>query len=431
MEKYFLAIDIGASSGRHILSCGDELKEVYRFPNGVVNRDGRLYWDTEKLLSEIKEGIKRAFKECKDIASLAIDTWGVDYVLMDGDREIMPCYAYRDCRGELASEKVHALIPFEKLYKKTGITYNSFNSIYQFYDDRLSGRLDKATDFLMLPEYFSYKLTGVKKHEYTNATTTGLLNCVTGEFDDEIISALGLKKEFFGETVKPGYSLGMMKEEIAKELGGNCEVVLCASHDTASAVYGIPMEGNSPYISSGTWSLLGIKTEKAITDKGEDISNEGGVGYFRHQKNIMGMWVVNRLRDTLDREMTFGEMAAAAENSDYKEIFDVNDESLFAPENMKQAVLALLKNKGAKMPATEADIISSVYHSLAFGYAETYRRLEENTGKTYNDLYIVGGGAKNQTLNRLTAEYSGKNVIALPIEATALGNIKIQRERFL
>lgn len=162
MEKYFLAIDIGASSGRHILSCGDELKEVYRFPNGVVNRDGRLYWDTEKLLAEIKEGIKRAFKECKNIASLAIDTWAVDYVLMDGDREIMPCYAYRDCRGELASEKVHALIPFEKLYKKTGITYNSFNSIYQFYDDKLSGRLDKATDFLMLPEYFSFKLTGVK-----------------------------------------------------------------------------------------------------------------------------------------------------------------------------------------------------------------------------------------------------------------------------
>lgn len=430
----FLAIDIGASSGRHIVATvnGSEttLKEVYRFPNGVTEKNGRLYWDIERLFTEIKEGIKRAFSEFGEIVSLSIDTWGVDYVLMNGESEILPCYAYRDVRGERAAENVHKIIPFKDLYKKSGIAYQPFNTVYQLYDDKLNGRLEKATDFLMLPEYFSYKLTGVKKKEYTNATTTGLLNCVTGCFDKEIISALGLKAEIFKETVKSGASLGKMKESVAAEVGGNCEVVLCASHDTASAVYGIPMEGNSPYISSGTWSLLGIKTEKAITDKGEDISNEGGVGYFRHQKNIMGMWVVNRLRDTLDTEMSFKEMDEAAAKSDYKEIFDVNDESLFAPENMKKAVLKLLKDKNAPAPETEGDIISSVYHSLAYGYAETYRRLEENTGKTYNDLYIVGGGAKNKILNALTAEYSGKNVVALPIEATALGNIKIQTERY-
>ena len=434
MKPQFLAIDIGASSGRHILGYEDNgevvLNEVYRFKNGVVKENGRLLWDVQSLFLEIKNGIKKAFEFTKNIVSLSIDTWGIDYVLLKDDKEVLPCYAYRDIRGELATNKVHNIISYEELYKFTGVTYNSYNTIYQLYDDLQNGRLDGVTDFLMLPEYFSYKLTGVKAKEYTNATTTGLVNAVTKDFDKQIINKLGFNEQIFKTPVMPGFELGSLKCDIANEVGGNCKVILCASHDTASAVYGIPMEGNSPYVSSGTWSLLGIKTQNAIVDRGSDISNEGGVGYFRHQKNIMGMWLVNRLQETLDSKLSLKEMDALAEQSNYSEVFDVNDNSLFAPENMKLAILSLLDKTGKKMPESEGDIISSVYHSLAYGYAQTYKSLEENTGKTYKELYIVGGGAKNKVLNALTEKYSGKKVIALPIEATALGNLKIQIEKY-
>ncbi|MBO5928348.1 MAG: rhamnulokinase [Clostridia bacterium] len=434
MKEYFLAIDIGASSGRHIIGSYNngevELEEVYRFKNGVDQVGDRLLWDVNRLFNEIKAGIKIAFAKNSNIKSLAIDTWGVDYVLLNGDTEILPCYAYRDERGALAAEKVHKIIDFSELYARTGIAYESFNSIYQLYDDSINGRLDNATDFLMLPEYFSYKLTGIKKKEWTDATTTGLISVKTGDFDMEIVEKLGLNKEIFKTPLTPPAVVGNLKPELVSELGGDCKVVLCASHDTASAVYGIPMEGNSPYISSGTWSLLGIKTEKAIVDCGENLSNEGGVSYYRHQKNIMGMWLVNRLKDEVCPDTDFVSIASMAEQSGYNVIFDVNDKTLFAPKDMKKAILDLLEKTAKEMPKTDADIFSSIYHSLAYGYAKTYREIENNTKKTYENLYIVGGGAKNKLLTKLTEQYLGKKVIALPIEATAIGNIKIQYERW-
>lgn len=434
MSNCFLAIDIGASSGRHIIGKfnGTEivLEEVYRFKNGADEIDGRLYWDLDRLFSNIKEGIKKAFSVSKNIKSLAIDTWGVDYVLLNGDEEILPVFAYRDERGAKAALKVHGIIPFKELYSKTGISYEPFNSIYQLYDDKINGRLDKATDFLMLPEYFSYKLTGVKSKEWTEATTTGLVNAKTGEFDFDIISRLGLKKELFKPLSVPPKKIGNLKPELVKELGGDCEVVLCASHDTASAIYAIDMEENAPYISSGTWSILGIKTPNAIVDCGENLSNEGGVGYYCHQKNIMGMWLVNRLKEEVCPDASFIEIADMASKSEYSVIFDVNDSTLYAPKNMKQAILALLEKKGEKMPKNNADIFSSIYHSLAFGYAKTYKEIEKNTKTTYNLLYVVGGGGKNKLLVSLTEKYLGKKVIALPIEGTSLGNIKIQYERW-
>ncbi len=434
MKEYFLAIDIGASSGRHIIGSyqnGEiELDEVYRFKNGVDEVDGRLLWDVERLFNEIKQGIKIAFSKCNNIKSLAIDTWGVDYVLLSNEKEILPVYAYRDYRGERAAEKVHKIIEFKELYKRTGISYEPFNSIYQLYDDAINGRLDEATDFLMLPEYFSYKLTGIKKKEWTEATTTGLINAETSDFDKEIIKKLNLNEKVFKTPLTPPALVGRLKPELVEELGGDCEVCLCASHDTASAVYGIPMQENSPYISSGTWSLLGIKTEKAIVDCGENLSNEGGVGYVRHQKNIMGMWLINRLREEVCPDANFVEIAEMADKSGYNVLFDVNDKTLFAPKNMKNAILDLLLKTKEKMPTNDADIFSSIYHSLAANYAKTYREIEKNTGKTYDSLYIVGGGAKNKLLTRLTEEYLGKKVVALPIEATAIGNIKIQYERW-
>ena len=431
--KYYLAIDLGASSGRHIVGYKENgevvLKEVHRFKNGMKNDNGRLTWDVVALFEEIKIGIKKAITAYGKIESLSIDTWGVDYVLMNGDKEILPCYAYRDeVRGN-AYQEVHKIIDFSTLYAKTGIEFNTFNTVYSLYYEKVSGRLDNATDFLLLPEYFTYKLTGKKVKEYTMCTTTGLVNATTHTFDEEIIDKLGLKKTLFGKIEQAGFTVGGFTEEIKAEVGGDITVKICASHDTASAVVAIDMDENSPYISSGTWSLLGIKTDKAITDKGENMSNEGGVNNtFRHQKNIMGMWLISNLKNCLSDNLTFDEMESKAMQSEYKEIFDVNDERFFAPENMKDAILSYLSEYGKVAPKTEGDIISSVYHSLAYGYAKTCELIENNTGKTYDKIYIVGGGAKNTYLNDLTALYSGKKVIALPIEATALGNLKIQME---
>ena len=431
--QYCLAIDIGASSGRHIVGWfeGGEIKteEIYRFPNGMDTLDGHLVWDTDRLFSEVKNGLKLAFEKYPTLSSLSIDTWGVDYVLMNGEEEIKPTYAYRDSRVDEPIKEVHNIIPFADLYSKVGTQFNSFNTIYQLYADKLAGRLDGASDFLMIPEYLMHKLTGVKKKEFTEATTTGLINCETLKFDEEIWSALGFPEELRAELYAPGTLLGKLKSEIAAEVGGNLDVILCATHDTASAVEAIDMETNSPYISSGTWSLLGVKTEKALTDEGSrlaDYSNEGGVGYNRYQKNITGMWIIQSLRKELCPETSYDDIAAMAEKSDFCELFDVNDAAFMAPKSMKNAIRDYLVKLGKSEPQTDADFFNSAYHSLASGYRDAILALEKNTGKTYPEIYIVGGGAKNTYLNSLTEIYTRKKVRALPIEATAIGNLKLQ-----
>ena len=430
--RYFLAIDIGASSGRHIVGWQEEgriqTKEVYRFPNGVHMEDGHLVWHMKDLYASIKAGIREAFKEFPTIESLSIDTWGVDYVLLKGDEEIWPCHAYRDSRTEAVIGLVHEKMPFSELYRHTGCQFQPFNSVYQLYDDKLRGRLEGVTDFLMVPEYLLYKLTGVKMKEYTNATTMGMINAQTGEFDETIIEKLDLPKALFPKLSQPGALMGMLKPEIAQEVGGNCKCILCATHDTGSAVEGIPMEGNHPYISSGTWSLLGVKTPKPITDAGSEeanYSNEGGVGYNRYQKNIMGMWLVNELRRCLCPDMPFPDIVKAAEESVCDILVDANAQQFLAPENMKEAFDQATGNK----LETVGDYFRCAYRSLAISYRDALVELETNTGAKYDKLYIVGGGAKNQFLNDLTQDATGKQVIALPIEATALGNLKIQMEQ--
>ena len=420
--NYYLAIDIGASSGRHIVGWAEDgaikTKEVYRFPNGVKSVDGHLIWDMEALLAEVKAGIAAAKAEFGTISSLSIDTWGVDYVLMQGDREVWPCYAYRDSRTEAVIPKVHELMSFSQLYRRTGCQFQPFNSLYQLFDDKEKGRLEGVTDFLMVPEYLLYKLCGNKAKEYTNATTTGMVNAETGEFDADILAALGLPAALFPKLSQPATVIGDYE-------GIPC--ILCAPLDTGSAVEGIPMDGEELYISSGTWSLLGVKTPKPITDEGSEAanySNEGGVGYNRYQKNIMGMWLVNRLRDELCPDKPFGEIVAEAEASTFDATVDANAAEFMAPESMKAAFDAAL----SVVPQTVGDYFRCAYRSLALSYHEAICQLEQNTGKTYEKLYIVGGGAKNQFLNRLTEEATKKTVIALPIEATALGNLKIQME---
>jgi rhamnulokinase len=421
MTKYYLAVDIGASSGRHIVGWreGGELKtqEVYRFPNGVTEQDGHLTWYIDALLAHVKAGIEKA-REKYEITSLSIDTWGVDYVLLKGDETVCPVYAYRDRRTESAIPAVHEKIPFVELYRRTGIQFQPFNTIYQLFADQLAGRLTEVTDFLMIPEYLMYRLCGVKSHEYTNATTGGMVSAETGAFDPAIVQALGLPEHLFRKLQQPGTVIGEYE---------GIKVLLCATHDTGSAVEGIPMEGDAPYISSGTWSLLGVKTEKPITDEASraaNWSNEGGVGYNRYQKNIMGMWLPNRLRAELCPDKSWGEIVGEAEASAFEETVDANAPIFLAPESMKAAFDSALSAK----PQTLGDYFRCAYRSLALSYRQAIEELEYNTDKKYDKIYIVGGGARNGFLNRLTEQAAGKNVVALPIEATALGNLKIQME---
>ncbi len=428
----FLAIDIGASSGRHIVGYYENgvlnTREVFRFPNGVVTTtDGHLTWDIDALFENVVEGIAKAFGEFSDIKSLSVDTWGVDYVLMKGEEEIRPVYAYRDSRTERFIPQVHSKIPFSELYRRTGCQFQPFNTVYQLYCDMEEGRLNGVTDFLMIPEYILWRLSGVKAKEYTNATTTGLVSAETGEFDLKTIEDLGLPSRLFPSLKQPKSYLGEFRKDIASRVGGNCRLLFCATHDTASAVEGIPMEEDAPYISSGTWSLLGVKTEKAIADPSSEqanYSNEGGVGYNRYQKNIMGMWVGNELRRELAEGISFDKLTEMAKKSDCDIVVDVNAPEFLAPMSMSAA----FDKAAGKKIGEVGDYFRCAYNSLAHSYAKALAELEKNTSKCYAKLYIVGGGAKNKFLNSLTAEATGKTVVALPIEATALGNLKLQSE---
>lgn len=419
---YCLAIDIGASSGRHILGWleGGQIrtKELYRFRNGIQRQNGQMVWDIDQLEWQVKRGIDLALAERPGLESLSIDTWGVDYVLLKDGKPMYPVYAYRDSRTDSVISKVHEKVPFSQLYSRTGCQFQSFNSIYQLYDDLEQGRLEQAENLLMLPEYLLYRLCGIPAREYTNATTMGLVNAKTGAFDGEILRKLGYPQRLFPELSQPGRVLGQYK-------GIKC--ILCATHDTGSAVEGIPMVGNEPYISSGTWSLLGVKTPKPLTDaasQAANYSNEGGVGYNRYQKNIMGMWLVNELKRELCPELSFPEILEKARESKCEILVDANAPEFLAPKSMKAA----FDEKTGCALHTVGDYFRCAYRSLAVSYREALLELERNTGKNYEKLYIVGGGAKNEFLNELTREATGKEVIALPIEATALGNLKIQLE---
>lgn len=428
--KHYLAIDIGASSGRGIIGFKEndqiQLEEIYRFDNGTIQKDNRLYWDVDYLFEQIIICINKA-QENYDIESLSIDTWGVDYVLMNNDTEILPVYAYRDPIRNEIYKKVHEIIKFEDLYKKTGCQFQPFNTIYQLYDDKLNHRLDKATDYLMMPEYFIYKLTGVKVNEYTNASTTGLLNANSKEIDLDIIRKLDIKETIFKKLTQPKTFVGYLKEDVLKRVKKQVKVVLCATHDTASAVEAIPLKSNQIYISSGTWALLGVKTETALTDEKSMItnySNEGGINYNRYQKNIMGNWVINELKNQLDKDKSFNEITNMAKNSNFNEIVDINHQDFLSPVSMKDTFDAHLKTK----PQSNSDYYRCAYLSLANSFNQAILELQENTHKNYDQIYIVGGGAKNEFLNKLTEQFTNIEVIALPIEATSLGNIKVQME---
>ena len=429
--KYALAIDIGASSGRHIIGYkkNNEIvyEEIYRFPNGVKNVNGHLVWDVDALFKEILAGLKKAKTLNKIPDVIGIDTWAVDYALLDENDKLIDCvYAYRDKRTEKSIPEVHKILSHEELYKLCGIQFQPFNTIYQLYEDKMSGRLNKAKSFLMLPDYLHFLLTGNKKQEYTNATSTSMVNADTKTWDKDILSKLGLNKGLFKELSNPGTVVGTFKEDIKEYLGYDAKVVLPATHDTASAVEALDIK-DEPYISSGTWSLLGIKVKDAIRDEKShkgNWSNEGGPGYYRYQKNIMGMWLVQSLRNELCPEKDFVEIAELARNSNFNGIVNANDQAFLAPKSMKEAFDSHL-NKVIKRDLELGDYFRSAYLSLAYLYKESLLELENNTGKVFHNLYIVGGGAKNTFLNELTEQLCQIKVTAIPIEATAIGNLKV------
>ena len=358
---------------------------------------------------------------------IGIDTWAVDYALLDENDKLIDCvYAYRDKRTEKSIPEVHKILPHEELYKLCGIQFQPFNTIYQLYEDKMSGRLSKAKSFLMLPDYLHFLLTGVKKQEYTNATSTSMVNADTKTWDKDILNKLGLNKGLFKELSNPGTVVGTFKEDIKEYLGYDAKVVLPATHDTASAVEALDIK-DEPYISSGTWSLLGIKVKDAIRDEKShkgNWSNEGGPGYYRYQKNIMGMWLVQSLRNELCPEKDFVEIAELARNSNFNGIVNANDQAFLAPKSMKEAFDSHL-NKVIKRDLELGDYFRSAYLSLAYLYKESLLELENNTGKVFHNLYIVGGGAKNTFLNELTEQLCQIKVTAIPIEATAIGNLKV------
>lgn len=438
MEKYYLAVDIGASSGRHMLaSMVDgrmELEEIYRFPNGMDNVNGTLCWDVGRLFTEIKNGLKKCKELGKIPSFMGIDTWAVDYVLLDKeDRILGDTVGYRDSRTNGMDEKVYETISLSALYARTGIQKQIFNTIYQLMAVKQSHPeyLEQAESMLMIPDYFDFLLTGVKKMEYTNATSTQLVDPKTNDWDYELIEMLGYNSKMFRPVSMPGTVVGNFTKEIQEEVGFDCTVVLPATHDTGSAVLAVPTnDDNAIYISSGTWSLMGIERKEAdcsMASMQANFTNEGGYEHrFRFLKNIMGLWMIQSVKKEFEEDLSFAEICERASKENIASIVDCNDDCFFAPQSMIKAVQDFCTNTNQQVPQTVGEISAVVYNSLAYCYGETVKEIEAITGNTYDTIYVVGGGANAGYLNELTAKYTGKKVSAGPTEATAIGNIAVQ-----
>ena len=436
MQKYYLAIDIGASSGRHILGSIENgnlvLEEIYRFKNGGVDRNGEFVWDIENLEYSVIEGLKKCKELGKIPESVGIDTWGVDYALLDeNDNRIGNIFSYRDQRTEAVIDKVFAITPDKELYLRTGIQTQPYNTIFQLFADKESGKLNGAKSLLFTPDYLSYVLTGVKQNEYSIASTSGLINAETRDWDWQIIEKLGYPKEIFLPLSAPGTVIGNLTDKIASEVGFTCKVIAPASHDTASAVMAVPATDNPLYISSGTWSLMGIENAKENTSDLARLSgftNEGGFNKsIRFLKNIMGLWMIQCIKKEYDDKYSFSDFVIEAEKVvGFNSIVEVNDKSFFAPKSMISAVKEYCAKTNQKVPETVGEIVLCVYNSLAKSYKETTEQIEGIYNTKFNSISIVGGGCQNELLNKLTAKWSGKTVLAGPVEATATGNVLSQ-----
>ncbi len=454
MNSCYMAIDIGASSGRAILGYLQKgkmvIEEIHRFDNKQYSRNGHNCWDMDGIWKGITDGLKKCGESGRFPKSISIDTWGVDYQLLDeNDEALGDAVAYRDKRTEGMDVLVEEKISKEEHYRRTGIQKVSFNTIYQLMalkqeDPELLGR---AQSLLLMPDYLAFLLTGVKKQEYTIASTTGLVNAETKSWDMDLIRCLGFPEQLFGPLSMPGETVGLLRPEIAEMVGFQSKVVLPASHDTGSAFLAVPAKDDQAvYLSSGTWSLLGVENERPITSEEsrlQNFTNEGGAWYrYRYLKNIMGLWMIQSIRRELNgveyvagrksrhadgKNWSFPDLIEAAKaESSFASTVDVNDQEFMAPESMIDAVQDACRKSGQAVPESVGQIMQCVYRSLSECYRDSIRELSKLTGKEYTSINIVGGGCQDMYLNSMTASATGLKVYAGPVEGTAIGNLTVQ-----
>lgn len=438
-----LAFDFGASSGRLIMSNFDgnkiDLTEIYRFQNEPVNMGNSYYWDIFRLFYELKNGLKKVSAMGIKPDSMAIDTWGVDYGLLDKDGNLigMPIH-YRDKRTLNVKKEAEKILPFKELYKHTGIQFLEFNTVYQLLCDKMMRPqiIDNADALLFIPDLFNYYLTGKKYNEYTIASTSALINANTKKYDKDIIEKFLIPENIFQNVIYPGKIIGYLTKEIQKETGlDEIPVIAVGSHDTASAVAGTPLEGrNSAYLSCGTWSLLGIENNiPIINDKSfkYNFTNEGGIqDTVRILKNINGLWIIQQLKKSWSEhicKVSFSDIINAAKNAENKNfIINPNDKSFMAPLKMEEAIKEYCLKNGQGCPEGLGEIAIAAYNGLTHEYKNTLTILEKITGRTINTLNIVGGGIQDKFFCKMIHDKMGKKVVTGPVEASAMGNVVMQ-----
>jgi rhamnulokinase len=444
MKTYhFLAFDVGATSGRAMLATvtndSFDLKEIHRFPNAIMGIHGRYYWNVYSLYDNLKKSIAVARDMDIKLDSIGIDTWGCDfgYIAEDGTLLGLP-RAYRDQYTKDAPEHAYELVPRDELYAHTGIQILPFNSIFQIFQaraDKFAPALH-ASKILFIPDLLSYFCTGKMFTEYTVASTSGMLNATTRTWDEEILTKLGIPSSMLLPLTQPGTVVGTLLPEIAEELGvDQIPVVAVAGHDTAAAVTAVPAaDKNFAYLSSGTWSLMGIETDKPIlTEQSSKLNytNEGGIeGTTRFLKNITGMWLLEQSRkcwSRFGRNYTYAEIEAMAGSEKYfPSIINPDDPRFANPEDMDEEIKKACRESGQKAPETDAQTISCIYHSLAHRYTEVIAALQDMASFDIDKLHVIGGGSVNKVMSQLTADTIQMPVIAGPSEATAIGNAMIQ-----
>ena len=444
--KRYIAADFGAGSGRVIVGTpsaeGIQLEEIHRFENNQKMIDGHLRWDFYALFNELKTGLKKAFaKYGNEIESIGIDTWGVDFGLLDKDGKLISTpVCYRDDRTKGMLELAFQKLPKEEFFQHAANQFMEINTAFQLLSATVEtshcgvSELQSAEKLLFMPDLFNYFLTGKCCNEFTISSTSQLLNSLTHQWDDVIFDRLGLPQRLMQNIVYPGTVIGRLTDELAEEVGGNANVVAVGSHDTASAVASISDASDDwAFISSGTWSLMGTPTkEPIISQEAFDaaFTNEGMTdGRIRFLKNITGLWLIQQLVKEWEQEgykCDYSELVKEAEQSALSSYFDVDDASFMNPEKMSKAIVAYLKERNEDIPVTKGDFMRCICISLAKKYAEVKAQMERCTNKKINKIYIVGGGSRNQLLNRFTAEFTGCEVIKGEVEATAMGNILVQ-----
>lgn len=412
-----------------------ELVEVTRFPNGPVKRSGALHWDIEALRGHIIAGLRAALAEDPLITSIGVDSWAVDYALMAGDRMLGTPFHYRDDRTARGVAAVHAVVPPDELYTASGLQHLPFNTVFQLAAE--GDALAAADRFLLIPDLVAFWLTGRPVAESSNASTTGLLDPCTGEWNDALIARVGLPRRLFAELVRPGDELGPLTTAMAAELAApeGVRVTAVGSHDTASAVVGVPMtRPDAAYISCGTWGLVGLELEHpVITDDSREanFTNEGGVdGRVRFLHNVMGLWLLSetiRSWEAASGPVDLGRLLVnAAAVAEPVPVFDANDERFMAPGDMPGRIAAVLTEQGDTVPATPAAMARCILESLAVAFADAARDAGRLANREVGVIHLVGGGALNSLLCQLVADRSGMPVLAGPVEATAIGNVLVQ-----